>query len=85
MRPERRFKPGVDGGLTAASLFSPLHHLRTLDFLSKRWGPPHRFDESMLNALPFGRFKDSMPVRSRKTHHDPLQILDGGFQQDSGE
>src|SRR6202521_5318564 len=41
MRPERRCKSGMDGGLTAASLVSPPHHLRTADFLSKRWGPPH--------------------------------------------
>ena len=40
MRPQRRFKPGMDGGLTAAVLLSPPLHLRTLDFLSKRWGPP---------------------------------------------
>src|ERR1700724_63515 len=30
MRPERRFKPGMDGGLTAAVLVSPPLHLRTL-------------------------------------------------------
>src|SRR5579862_6425086 len=41
MRPERRCKSGMDGGLAAASLVSPPHHLRTADFLSKRWGPPH--------------------------------------------
>src|SRR5580692_10609739 len=41
MRPERRFKPGMDGGLTAAVLLSPPHHLRTGEILSKRWGPPH--------------------------------------------
>jgi hypothetical protein len=40
-RPERRIKPGMDGGLTAASVVSPLHHLRTGKILSKRWGPPH--------------------------------------------
>jgi hypothetical protein len=40
MRPERRFKPGMDGGLTAAVLISPPHHLRTAEILSKRWGPP---------------------------------------------
>jgi hypothetical protein len=34
--PERRFKPGMDGGLTAALLVSPPHHLRTPEFLSKR-------------------------------------------------
>jgi hypothetical protein len=41
MRPERRLKPGMDGGLRAAFLISPLHHLRTPEILSKRWGPPH--------------------------------------------
>jgi hypothetical protein len=30
----------MDGGLTAASVISPLHHLRTADFLSSRLGPP---------------------------------------------
>src|ERR1700674_5224883 len=43
MRPERRRKSGMDGGLTAASLVSPLLHLRMDDFLSKRWGPPHTY------------------------------------------
>jgi hypothetical protein len=28
MRPERRIKPGMDGGLTAASVVSPLHHIK---------------------------------------------------------
>src|SRR5580698_9492275 len=41
MRPERRFKPGMDGGLRAAVLVSPPLHLTTAEFLSKRWGPPH--------------------------------------------
>jgi len=40
MRPERRFKPGMDGGLTAAVLVSPPLHLRTAEILSKQWGPP---------------------------------------------
>ena len=40
MRPERRCKSGMDGVLTAATLFSPRHHLRTDVFLSNRWGPP---------------------------------------------
>ena len=35
MRPERRLKPGVDGGLRAASWSAPLHHLRTAEILSK--------------------------------------------------
>jgi hypothetical protein len=41
MRPERRFKSGMEGGLTAAVLVSPPLHLRTVEILSKRWGPPH--------------------------------------------
>ena len=40
MRPERRFKPGMDGGLTAALLVSPPLHLRIAVFLSKQPGPP---------------------------------------------
>ena len=40
MRPERRFKPGMDGGLTAAVLVRPPLHLRTVEILSKQWGPP---------------------------------------------
>ena len=40
MRPERRFKPGMDGGLTANVLVSPPLHLRTSEILSKQWGPP---------------------------------------------
>ena len=40
-RPEHRCKSGMDGGLTAAILLSPPLYLRTTDFLSKRWGPPH--------------------------------------------
>jgi hypothetical protein len=42
MRPERRFKPGMDGGLTAAVLLSPPLHLRMDEILSKQWGPPHQ-------------------------------------------
>src|SRR3954454_16411110 len=40
-RPEHRCKSGRDGGFTAAILINPPLYLRTLDFLSKRWGPPH--------------------------------------------
>jgi hypothetical protein len=40
MRPERRFKPGMDGGLTAALLVSPPLYLSIAVFLSKRPGPP---------------------------------------------
>ena len=47
IRPERRFKPGMDGGLTAAVLVSPPHHLRTAEFLSKRWGPPQTSDSAL--------------------------------------
>ena len=38
--PERRFKPGMDGGLTAAVLVTPPLYLRTDEILSKQWGPP---------------------------------------------
>src|ERR1700730_5139246 len=42
MPPERRFKPGMDGRPTAASLVSsPPHYLRTTVFLSRQPGPPH--------------------------------------------
>src|SRR5882762_10325296 len=41
MELERRCKSGMDGGLRAASVVSPPLHLRTDDFLSNRWGPPH--------------------------------------------
>jgi hypothetical protein len=55
MRPERRFKPGMDGGLTAAVLVSPPLHLRTPEILSKRWGPPQAVAEQVevnQNAVP---------------------------------
>jgi hypothetical protein len=41
MRPERRFKPGMDGGLRAASWSPPSHHLSGGQNLSNLWGPPH--------------------------------------------
>ena len=41
MRPERRFKPGRNGGLRAAVLVSPPLYLSTAVFLSKRPGPAH--------------------------------------------
>ena len=43
IRPERRLKPGMDGGLTAAVLVSPPLHLRTDEILSKQWGPPQEW------------------------------------------
>jgi len=51
MRPERRFKPGMDGGLTAAVLVSPPLHLRTPEILSKRWGPPHTYKASLERVI----------------------------------
>ena len=42
MRPERRIKPGVDGGLRAASWSSPPHHLKYGQILSNLWGPPQK-------------------------------------------
>src|SRR5690242_7635942 len=51
MRPERRFKPGMDGGLTAAVLVSPPLHLRTAEILSKQWGPSHGNWLSAVNGV----------------------------------
>jgi hypothetical protein len=58
MRPERRLKPGVDGGLRAASWSTPLHHLRTAKILSKRWGPPHHQNilTPATTMIPFSLF-----------------------------
>jgi hypothetical protein len=41
MRPERRIRPGLDGGLTVASFATQPHLLWTSNILSKRWGPPY--------------------------------------------
>src|SRR3954449_9313471 len=46
-RPEHRCKSGMDGGFTAAILINPPLYLRTLDFLSKRWGPPQPRDSAL--------------------------------------
>src|ERR1700689_5092591 len=58
MRPERRFKPEMDGGLTAASwiINSPPHYLRTAVFLSKRAGPPQYLPHPYV--VPGGRFNE---------------------------
>ena len=72
MRPERRFKPGMDGGFTAASLLSsPPLYLRTAELLSKRWGPPQDFGTTVgalvgagIGALlPAGGWKAIYDVR----------------------
>jgi len=53
MRPERRFKPGMDGGLPAAPLISsPPLYLRTAVFLSRRAGPPHTSALPALHTCP---------------------------------
>jgi cbb3-type cytochrome c oxidase subunit III len=59
--PERRLKPGMDGGLRAAVLvsLSPLLHLRTADFLSKRWGPPQKAGAADLTSDVVQRQGDS--------------------------
>jgi hypothetical protein len=54
MRPERRFKPGMDGGLMAAVLVSPPPHPRTTEILSKRWGPPQRSPNQPRGNRPIG-------------------------------
>jgi len=52
MRPERRFKSGMDGGLTAAVFLSPPLHLRMDEILSKRWGPLHWASASRKERSP---------------------------------
>ena len=54
MRPERRFKPGMDGGLTAAVLVSPPLHLRTAVFLSKQLGPPQHSGAFGISQIAVG-------------------------------
>ena len=51
MEPERRCKSGMDGGLTAAILVSPLLHLRMDVFLSNRWGPPQTLTSAALAGV----------------------------------
>jgi hypothetical protein len=66
MRPERRFKPGMDGGLRAAVLVSPPHHLRTAEFLSKRWGPP-QLSRALIDFESRSITKDGTLFRSAET------------------
>jgi hypothetical protein len=50
----------MEGGLRAAFLVSPRHHLRTPDFLSKRWGPPHGININN-SILPAGNITMDQP------------------------
>src|SRR5580692_10012713 len=63
MRPEHRFKPGVDGGPTAAVLVSPPLHLRIAEFLSKRIGSTSR---RQCVTLTFTRVKSSAKPRPHR-------------------
>src|ERR1700694_4822377 len=74
MRPERQFKPGMDGGLRAAVLVSPPHYLRTTEFLSKRWGPPHVYAPAFPDVNP-----EPHPATKTITVH---QDYFGGVYQD---
>lgn len=62
--PERRFKPGMDGGLTAAILVTPPLYLRTDEILSKQWGPPQG------DRINFGRGVGfaTLPLRVTTVH-----------------
>ena len=79
MRPERRCKSGMDGGLQAAVLISPPLHLRTADFLSNRWGPPqmpHFLDKcwvlySTTKDNPF--YISDNPIAMFNSNQDPLR------------
>src|SRR5437588_810214 len=87
MRPERRFKPGMDGGLTAAFLVSPPHHLRTDEILSKRWGPPQDFNASnilvSITRRPVSQI-ESTAANSVKDA-DPVCVLNPNPVQQDGE
>ncbi len=63
MRPERRCKPGMDGGVKAASFVSPPLYLRTAVFLSNQPGPPHHFD---LFCRAISRSKDPWHSNSER-------------------
>src|SRR5579863_4468943 len=62
MRPERRCKSGMDGGLRAAVLLSPPLYLKTDDFLSNQWGPPQR-------DLYARGLQSYLPIRCTRQHH----------------
>src|SRR3984885_8505895 len=70
MRPERRFKPGMDGGLTAAVLVSPLLHLRTPEILSKQPGPPQQAFWNCLRNLKARSRARGWRRESRSRHPD---------------
>src|ERR1017187_5179032 len=78
MRPERRIKPGMDGGLTAAGWVRPPHHLRTGKTLSKRWGPPQKFsalrnpNERWLMDLILLFMPSTAPLETRCLVHDRI-------------
>jgi len=76
MRPERRFKPGMDGGLTAASRISPLHHLRTPVFFCPN-------DGVHLNALTENR--NGLVVDVRLTQATGTAERDAGKDMISGK
>src|SRR5579885_2656654 len=66
---------GMDGGLTAASRISPLHHLRTPVCLSKRWGPPQvpEVEHSPSLVREYLEFQfGANPLRSASIDHAPL-------------
>lgn len=48
MRPDRRIKSGMDGGLRAAFVITPSHHLTERQILSNLWGPPQHLRQHII-------------------------------------
>jgi hypothetical protein len=81
MEPERQCKSGMDGGLRAALLVSPLLHLRMDDFLSNRWGPPQEY--ILFLSAADARFITELALRkiSREPRWDRQRALFEQFLQ----
>ena len=65
MRPERRLKPGMDGGLRAL-LVTPPHHLSDGQILSNLWGPPHLGGYQGVLVSDFYPGYDALDCRQQK-------------------
>jgi uncharacterized protein (DUF885 family) len=63
----------MDGGLTAAVLLTPPHHLRTGEILSKRWGPPQMKEAGFTGTVAeFQKKLDADPEQHFKSKEDML-------------
>jgi len=75
-RPQHRCKSGMDGGFTAAILLSPPLHLRTADFLSKRWGPPQTDAFGVEGRLRLAARLEELPPHTRQSVALELVTMD---------